>query len=135
MSCTRCWTTCKTTMEPRSMRITHHLRAIAVGLTLTGAPAVGAQTYPSANDPRNGLKPGMLDAGTAASGMRLVSFSPKPAEFDTVRGLGFINSDLAFHGKYVYQGNFSGFTVWDVSNPAKPAMVAVVPCVTAQGDP
>jgi hypothetical protein len=67
--------------------------------------------------------------------MRLVSFTPKPAEFDSVRGLTFINSDLAFRGHYVYQGNFSGFSIWDVSNPAKPAKVAVVPCVTSQGDP
>ena len=74
-----------------------------------------AQTYPTGNDPRNGLKPGRLDAGIAASGMRLVSFSPKPAEFDTARGLTFINSDLAFRGNYVYQGNFAGFTIWDVS--------------------
>jgi hypothetical protein len=117
------------------MTVAYPVRTIAMLFTLAGAPQLMAQTYPTGNDPRNGLKPGMLDAGTAQSGMRLVSFSPKPAEFDTVRGLGFINSDLAFHGKYVYQGNFSGFTVWDVSNPAKPAMVAVVPCVTAQGDP
>src|SRR5206468_7943759 len=50
------------------------------------APA-RAPTYPTGNDPRNGLKYGMLDAGTAQSGMRLVSFTPKPAEFDSVRGL------------------------------------------------
>ena len=56
-------------------------------------------------------------------GSRLVSFTPKPAEFDTVRGLTFINSDLAFGGNYVYQGNFAGFTIWDVSNPAKPVKV------------
>ena len=41
--------------------------------------------------------------------MRLVSFTPKPAEFDSASGLTFINSDLAFSGNYVYQGNFSGF--------------------------
>src|ERR1051325_11477157 len=138
-SCTRCWTTCETTMEPRPMTLARQVRALAVLLTLAGPPAgpraPAAQTYPSGNDPRSGLKPGLLDAGTAERGMRLVSFSPKPAEFDTVRGLGFINSDLAFHAKYVYQGNFSGFTIWDVSDPAKPVMVAVVPCVTAQGDP
>src|ERR1051325_9080882 len=109
-------------MEPRPMTVAYPVRTIAALLTLAGAPALMAQTYPTGNDPRNGLKPGMLDAGTAQSGMRLVSFSPKPAEFDTVRGLGFINSDLAFHGDYVYQGNFSGFTVWDVSDPAKPVM-------------
>jgi hypothetical protein len=97
--------------------------------------ALHAQTYPAGNDPRDGLKPGKLDAGTAQSGMRLVSFSPKPAEFDSASGLRFINSDLAFRDHYVYQGNFAGFMIWDVKNPAKPVMAAVVPCITAQGDP
>ena len=94
-----------------------------------------AQTYPPANDPRNNLKTGRLDAGTAAKNMRLVSFSPKPAEFDTARGLTFINSDMAFRGHYVYQGNFAGFTIWDVSNPVKPKIASVVSCITSQGDP
>jgi len=110
-------------------------------LTLATAVAVGAvstvhaQTYPTGNDPRNGLKPGMYDAGEAAQGMRLVSFSKKPAQFDTARGLTFINSDLAFRDHYVYEGNFAGFMIWDVKNPAKPRMVAVVSCITSQGDP
>jgi len=108
---------------------------LAVAVALSTTTVLHAQTYPTGNDPRNGLKPGMLDAGTAEKGMRLVSFTPKPAEFDSVRGLTFINSDLAFRGKYVYQGNFSGFSIWDISNPKKPAKVAVVPCVTSQGDP
>jgi hypothetical protein len=104
-------------------------------LSLVGASLLSAQTYPSASDPRNGLTPGMHDAGVAIRGMRLLSASPKPAAFDTARGLAFINSDLAFRDHYVYQGNFSGFTVWDVSNPARPVVAAVVPCVTSQGDP
>ena len=95
-----------------------------------------AQSYPSAADPRSNLKPGRFDAGVAASNMRLVSFSPKPAQFDSVRGLTFINSDVAFgNGHYAYQGNFAGFTVWDVSNPAEPVVTAVVECITSQGDP
>src|SRR5436305_3398952 len=109
-----------------------------IGLIATVvAPAlVSAQTYPSAADPRSNLKPGRLDAGTAASNMRLVSFSPKPALFDSTRGLTFINSDVAFgNGHYAYQGNFAGFTVWDVSNPAQPAVVSAVDCITSQGDP
>ena len=117
------------------MATTLRTASLALALALTAAPALVAQTYPTGNDPRNGLKPGMYDAGVAAQGMRLVSFTKKPAAFDSARGLAFINSDLAFRGHVVYQGNFSGFTVWDVSNPAAPQMLAVVPCVTSQGDP
>ena len=107
----------------------------ALTLALIAAPVLHAQTYPTANDPRNNLKPGLADAGVAASGMRLVSLTPKPAEFDTARGLTFVNSDLAFRSPYVYQGNFSGFSIWDVSNPARPVKVSAVSCVTSQGDP
>ena len=38
--------------------------------------------------------------------------------------LGVTNSDLAFTGKYVIQGNYNGFQIFDISNPAKPALVA-----------
>ncbi len=110
---------------------------IAMSLALASAPALlHAQTYPTGNDPRNGLKTGLLDAGSAISNMRLVSFTPKAAAFDTARGLTFVNADVAFGGgKYVYQGNFAGFSIWDVSNPAKPVNVSVVSCITSQGDP
>jgi hypothetical protein len=111
------------------------LCSLAFTVALAAAPAVHAQTYPTGTDQRNGLKYGYLDAGVAQSGMRLVSFTPKPAEFDTLRGLTFVNSDLAFRGNYVYQGNFAGFSIWDVSNPTRPIRAAVVPCITSQGDP
>lgn len=117
------------------MHTARRIFSLATAIALGGAPLLHAQTYPTGNDPRNGLKPGMYDAGEAAMGLRLVSFSKKPAAFDSARGLTFINSDLAFRDHYVYQGNFAGFTVWDVANPAAPKMVAVVPCITAQGDP
>jgi hypothetical protein len=112
-------------------------RELVALLAIVAAPALlPAQSYPSAADPRSTLRPGRFDAGVAASNMRLVSFSPKPALFDSTRGLTFINSDLAFgNGHYVYQGNFAGFTVWDVSNPAKPVVASVVDCITSQGDP
>jgi hypothetical protein len=114
------------------MRISSPILTLAA--MLVAAPLV-AQTYPSTTDPRSGLKAGRLDAGVAIENMRLVSFAPKPAAFDTARGLTFINSDLAFRDKYVYQGNFAGFTIWDVSNPARPAVVAAISCITSQGDP
>jgi hypothetical protein len=77
----------------------------------------------------------MYDAGTAASGMRLVSFSRKGAALDSLSGLTFVNSDLAFRDHYVYQGNFAGFMIWDVKNPRKPVLLSTVACITSQGDP
>jgi hypothetical protein len=111
-------------------------RLIGLIATAVAPMLLSAQTYPSATDPRSKLKPGRLDAGVAAKGMRQMSFSKKPAQFDTVRGLTFINSDVAFgNGHYAYQGNFAGFTIWDVSNPRKPVVTSVVECITSQGDP
>ena len=105
-------------------------------LSLLAAPVfVDAQTYPNANDPRNNLKPGLHDAGEALLHMRLVSTTRKPAELDTIRGLTFTNSDLAFKGTTVYVGNFAGFSIYEVKNPAKPELLSVVPCITSQGDP
>ncbi len=115
------------------------LRSTAMVAALALAPAftaaLSAQTYPSGYDPRNGLKTGLKDAGVALKGMRLLSTAPKAAPFDTARGLTFVNSDLAFRGNLVYQGNFAGFSIWDVSNPSKPTMVSAVACITSQGDP
>ncbi len=107
---------------------------LAAVVLMVAAP-LAAQSYPQGGDPRDGLTPGLADAGVAAEGMRLVGTAPKAAPFDSVRGLTFVNSDLAFRGNMVYQGNFAGFSIWDVSNPAQPRMVSAVPCITAQGDP
>lgn len=98
------------------------------------APLV-AQTYPSPTDPRNNLSSGLTNAGVAIEGMRLVSTAPKAPPHDSVRGLTFVNSDLAFRGNLVYQGNFAGFSIWDVSNAAAPQLVSAVACITSQGDP
>ena len=115
------------------MRVVRRL-TLVLG-ALVSPTLASAQTYPSADDPRNNLTPGRYDAGTAASGMRLVSFSKKPTAFDTSRGLTFVNSDLAFGKNYVYQGNFAGFVIWDISDPTKPVVASAVRCTTSQGDP
>ncbi|WP_420235609.1 hypothetical protein [Streptomyces xiaopingdaonensis] len=44
------------------------------------------------------------------------------------------NSDLAFQGKYAFAGNYDGFTVYDVSKPAKPKVVSQVLCPGSQND-
>lgn len=113
------------------------LRRTLVAAVVTSALAapLAAQTYPSANDPRNNLSSGMHDAGIALEGMRLISTAPKAPPHDSIRGLTFVNSDLAFRGNLVYQGNFAGFAIWDVSNATAPRLVSAVDCITAQGDP
>src|SRR5690606_3841919 len=95
-----------------------------------------ADTVATTDDPRVGLGAGAYNnAGVALWNMRLVSYTPKPAELDSARGLAFINSDLAFRGNLVYQGYFCGFMIWDVSDPRKPVLLNTTVCATDQGDP
>ncbi|HEX6008125.1 MAG TPA: hypothetical protein VFY80_09190, partial [Burkholderiales bacterium] len=112
------------------------MRGSILLLATTVVPTmVSAQTYPTNKDPRSGLKPGRYDAGIAISGMKQVSHVKKPAVFDSAAGLKFINSDLAFGTHYVYQANFAGFTIWDITDPANPVMMSATKCITSQGDP
>lgn len=121
--------------SPVLRRLAPSLALAAVGFLAPFGASLGAQTFPDANDPRNNLKAGLGNAGVAIEGMRLLSTAPKPPAFDTMAGLTFVNSDMAFKGNLIFQGNFSGFSVWDVSNSAAPKLLATVPCVTSQGDP
>ncbi|MEP6833657.1 MAG: hypothetical protein ABJB74_09690 [Gemmatimonas sp.] len=118
------------------MGTTRVFGAIAFVGALVLSSTLHAQTYPTGTDPRNGLKPGKGGAaGEVAEGLKLLSLTPKTAEFDSAQGLKFANSDMAFKGHYLYQGNFSGFTIWDVTDPAHPVHQATMKCATSQGDP
>lgn len=44
------------------------------------------------------------------------------------------NSDIAFWGDYAFQGNYDGFTIWDISRPRNPQIVSQVLCPGGQGD-
>lgn len=58
-----------------------------------------------------------------------------PANMRTVlAGLGFANSDFAFQGKYLFQGNFYGVSIYDIANPAKANLVTTLVCPGGQGD-
>ncbi|MGH7645098.1 MAG: LVIVD repeat-containing protein [Gemmatimonadales bacterium] len=80
-------------------------------------------------DPRVGLRAGMMDAAEASWNLRVVSKTPPPERF-----AGITNSDLAFTGQYAIQGNYNGFQVWDISQPAKPALVTGYLCPASQSD-
>ncbi len=91
------------------------------------APIVSA-TAPTP-DPRVGLKAGRWDAAQAAWNMRMLSTTPPRG-----RVLGATHSDLAFSGKYVIQGNYNGFEIYDISNPAKPVLMQTYLCPASQND-
>jgi hypothetical protein len=80
-------------------------------------------------DPRVGLKAGRWDAAQAAWNLRLISQTP-PSD----RSLEVFHSDLAFSGKHVVQGNYNGFEIYDISNPARPVLVNAYVCPASQND-
>ncbi len=58
---------------------------------------------------------------------------PKPIQL-VIAQLAFANSDLAFQGNHLFQGNFYGVNIYDISNPAKAALLTSMVCPGGQGD-
>ena len=108
------------------------------GLSSGGSAATPDMSVSSPKpDPRVGLKAGWFDAGVAAWNIRLVSNTPPSEKFinrSTPGDRRLVNSDLAFSGHYVVQGNYSGYQVWDVSNVGKPVLHTAYVCPGSQSD-
>ncbi|MEE2963710.1 MAG: DUF305 domain-containing protein, partial [Acidobacteriota bacterium] len=104
-------------------------------------------------DPRVQLAAGFDDAGQAIWNMALVASRAKPdgfydpttaeteeAEDDESeerprRGLlSFTNTDMAFTGDVLFEGNYHGFNTYRVEVPASPQLVSSVVCPGGQGD-
>jgi hypothetical protein len=101
-----------------------------------GAQATGA-TAAASTDPRVGLGAGWMDAKEAIRNLELVAHRARPEGFVNPANMGdfgVANSDLAFSGPYAFQGNYNGFEIWDVSNPANPTLRATHVCPGGQGD-
>src|SRR5215469_4614699 len=58
---------------------------------------------------------------------------PKPAHL-LIAQLAFANSDLAFQGNRLFQGNFYGMNIFDISNPASVKLITSMVCPGGQGD-
>jgi hypothetical protein len=84
---------------------------------------------PPTPDPRVGLRGGAYDAAEAVWNLRVVSETRPSEKFASG-----INSDLAFLGNYVIQGSFSGYQVWDISNPRQPVLKTAYFCPGSQSD-
>jgi hypothetical protein len=88
-------------------------------------------------DPRVGLRAGWWDAGEAIWNLRLVSTTRPSDKFTNPSTPGdgrLTNSDLAFSGNIVFQGNYSGWQAWDISNPNRPQLVSSYVCPGSQSD-
>jgi hypothetical protein len=80
-------------------------------------------------DPRVGLRAGTDNPGTAVWNLHVLSQTPPSEKFK-----GVTNSDLAFLGNYAIQGNYNGYQVWDISNPAAPVLKEGYLCPASQSD-
>ena len=130
---------------PRSV-----LRLAAAGLLLAAMPlfpgALTAQQADAAapprmtwdpNDPRIGLGAGWLDAEEAISNLERLATLNRPDQFRNPETPGdgrFSNTDLAFQGNRLFQGNYNGFQVYDITDPADPQLEVAVVCPGGQGD-
>ena len=88
-------------------------------------------------DPRVGLRAGWMDAGEAVWNLAVVAKKQPSEAFMNASTPGdrrLINSDIAFTRNYVIQGNYSGYQVWDIANPAAPSLVTAYVCPGSQGD-
>jgi hypothetical protein len=66
-------------------------------------------------------------------GMGDTSKMPKPMQL-VIAQLAFANSDFAFQGTHLFQGNFYGVNIYDIANPAKTALLTSMVCPGGQGD-
>ena len=66
-------------------------------------------------------------------GMPGISKIPKSMHL-VIAQLAFGNSDLAFQGNHLFQGNFYGMNIYDISNPANTKLLTSMVCPGGQGD-
>ena len=78
------------------------------------------------DDPKVQSTLGQLGIGNSAK-------MPKPLQL-VIAQLAFANSDVAFQANHLFQGNFSGIDIFDISDPAKIQLLTTLVCPGGQGD-
>ncbi len=69
----------------------------------------------------------------AILGVSNTSRMSKPMQM-VIAQLAFANSDFAFEGNYLFQGNFYGVDIYDIADPAKTRLLTTLVCPGGQGD-
>ena len=80
----------------------------------------------SPDDPQVNKTLGQLGVGN-------ISKMPKSLK-PVIAQLAYANSDFAFQGNHLFQGNFYGVNIYDIADPAKTALVTSLICPGGQGD-
>jgi hypothetical protein len=94
-------------------------------------PSNDSPSAPSSPEPPAAAAPGSpAQGGGSGAGRR----GPAGGGGGGGNSLNFANSDLAFSGNHLFQGNFNGFNTYDIENPKRPRLVASVVCPGGQGD-
>jgi len=89
-------------------------------------PAAFQLASDDADDPAVQKTLGQLGVGN-------VDKMPKARQL-VIAQLAFANSDFAFQGTHLFQGNFYGVNFYDISNPAKVSLITSLVCPGGQGD-
>jgi hypothetical protein len=95
------------------------------------APASGTAAAPGTPAP---AAPAPAPAAAAPAAAGAAPGAPAPPAGGGGGGLNFANSDLAFQGNHLFQGNFHGFNTYDIENSKKPRLLASIVCPGGQGD-
>jgi len=84
---------------------------------VAGVPSIAAQDFPGA------------DEIVSSPNMKQVAYIPPTAPM-----VGGVGTDLAFQGRYAFQGNYNGFTIYDIKNPKRTKITSQVLCPGSQND-
>lgn len=99
-------------------------------LTIAAAGIVGGVV----SSPSLAQPPAAQDAAAQTRNLHEMGHELRVASFEAPEGQRRISSDLAFQGKFAYQGTYDGFRVIDIAAPGNPKLVSEVFCNGDQGD-
>ncbi|MFI6512769.1 LVIVD repeat-containing protein [Streptosporangium sp. NPDC050855] len=97
----------------------------------SSAPAAPAQSPSPAGGSSRTPAPGISGDGVHSDNVTHLANVPLGAPLNGPQAWG---TDLAFQGDYAFVGNFDGFSIFDISDPAQPSPASQVLCPGEQND-